>query len=102
MNNHTKSILHPGVWISLGYFLSIFCLLCILILILVIVFLCFNKQQDDSLLDEYELSNDSNANANERSSFKCQRAKQYLSTGSFRMNIDEQNTDSNINVISSK
>jgi len=98
MNNHTNAILRPGLVISMGYIVSVFSLLCILILIVIILFLFFTKQQHVS--DEYELSTDRSTSISERRSFKYRRSKP--SAGSFQMNINEQNTDSHINLVSSK
>jgi uncharacterized membrane protein len=100
MNNHTNAILRPGLVISMGYIISVFSLLCILILIVIILFLFFTKQQH--VPDEYELSTDRSTSISERRSFKYRRSKQSTSAGSFQMSINEQNTDSHINLVSSK
>jgi uncharacterized membrane protein len=100
MNNHTNSILRPGLVISMGYIISIFSLLCILILIVIILFLFFTKKQH--VPDECELSTDRSTSISERRSFKYRRSKQYGSTGSRQMNINEKNTDSHINLVSSE
>jgi len=111
MNNQTKSISPPVVIISLGHLASILSLLFILIIILVTLFLLFTKQKNHCVFDEYELPSEITASANERKSFQFRQSKRYLSTtntqsypsiSSFQMDIDEQNTRSTINLLSSK
>ncbi|CAF1219253.1 unnamed protein product [Rotaria sordida] len=111
MNNHTKSILPFGLFISMGHLTSIFSLLCILILILIILFLIFIKQKDNYISDEHELPSDMSTNINERKSLEFHRSKKYSSTSnnqqypsisSFQIEIDEHNIRSTTNLLSSK
>ncbi|CAF2562047.1 unnamed protein product [Rotaria sp. Silwood2] len=111
MNNHTKSIPPFGLFISMGHLTSIFSLLCILILILIALFIIFIKQKDSYVSDEHELPSDMSTSINERKSLDYRRSKQYSSTSnnqqypsisSFQIEIDEQNTRSTTNLLSSK
>jgi len=111
MNNQTKSISSSEFVIPLGHLAAIFSLLCILILILITLFLLFTKQKNNCVFDEDEVPSGMGTSANERKSFQFRQPKQYSSTissqpypstSSFQMDIDEQNTRSTINLLSSK
>ena len=106
MNNQTKSISSSGFVISIGYLASIFSLLFILILILITLFLLFTKQKHSSVFDEHELPSGISSSTNERKSFQFRQSKQYSSTypssTSFQMDLDDQNTRSTSNLLSTK
>ena len=112
MNNQTsKSISSHGLIISLGHLASIFSLLFILILILITLFLLFAKQRNNCVFDDNELPSGMSTSASERKSFPFRQSRQYSSTtnargnvsiSSFRMDVDDQNTRSTINLLSSK
>ncbi len=111
MNNQTtKSIAPHGLVISLGHLASIFSLLFILILILITLFFLFTKRKNNCAFDDNERPSGMRTSASERKSFPFRRSRQYSSMSgqsnpsisSFRMDIDDQHTRSNINLISSK
>ena len=112
MNNQTKSSpQHPGLFTSMGHFTSILCLLFILTLILFTLFLLFTKHKDNTIFNENESADDISTNTNERKSITSRQSRQYSSTinsqqypsfNSFRMDIDEPNTRSSVNLLASK
>lgn len=113
MNNQTttKSIVSHGLIISLGHLASIFSLLFILILILITLFILFTKQKNNCTFDDNERPSGMSTSASERKSFPFRQSRQYSSTTSgqanpsislFRMDIDDHNTRSTTNLLSTK
>ena len=115
MNNQTitSTIISQEFHISIGHLASIFSLLLILLLILLTLFFLFNKQKNQSPINEQDLPSGLSTSYNEYRTFSFRRSRQYSSTtttagqnnpsiNSFAMDIDDQNTRSTMNLLSKK
>ncbi|UJR08543.1 hypothetical protein I4U23_012805 [Adineta vaga] len=102
MDNQTQSLLPPDSSISMGYFVSTTSILCILILILIIICLFLAKKPPEFNISDYELSNERSSNYSARKSFQYRRSKQQSPSDTSQININEQNKQINLNLLSRK
>lgn len=110
LNNETISSMPNEFIFAMGYLIAISSLLFMTILVLVIIFLLLFQQRDQFFIDQTELKSDTDLSVTESQAFELEHCKCCISnplvalsttTSSCQLDIDEQKTESTINLVSS-